>query len=146
MTKISTGVSTRKGHKSTDMSVKHIGGLALLASGRQSVTPFQRKVLEALCHVPEGKVTTYKNLAKHINCKSHQAVGQALRRNPYAPIVPCHRVVAHSRGLGGFSGAREGAKLEKKRGLLENEGVLFEKDGTVEESCIFDFTTETKKI
>lgn len=120
-------------------------GLALLASGQHAVTPFQKKVLEALCEVPEGKVTTYKYLAQHVNCGSQQAVGQALRRNPYAPVVACHRVVAHSRQLGGFGGARDGVKLEKKRKLLEEEGVCFDQDGTVASSSIFDFNKTTKK-
>ena len=52
---------------------------------------------------------------------SAQAVGQALRRNPFAPDVPCHRVVAADGSLGGYNGAREGAELERKRQLLENE-------------------------
>ena len=117
-------------------------GLALLASGKHPVTPFQSKVLQALCHVPEGKVTTYKYLAQRVKCGSQQAVGQALRRNPYAPQVPCHRVVSHSRTLGGFGGARNGAKIDKKRQLLENEGVEFDANDNVAPSCIFDFTEE----
>jgi len=116
-------------------------GLALLASGKHPVTPFQKKVLQALCLVPEGKVTTYKYLARKVDCASHQAVGQALKRNPYAPMVACHRVVAHSRHLGGFGGARDGVKLDKKRKLLEQEGVLFDEEGNVAISSIFDFTT-----
>ena len=116
-------------------------GLALLASGKHPVTPFQQRVLQALCQVPAGKVTTYKYLAAHVQCKSQQAVGQALRRNPYAPVVPCHRVVAHARTLGGFGGARNGTKLDKKRQLLEQEGVVFEDDNNsrVAQACIFDF-------
>jgi methylated-DNA-[protein]-cysteine S-methyltransferase len=66
----------------------------LLDSGTKPLTCFQRKVLQALCRVPAGHVTTYKQLAQSIHCSSTQAVGQALRRNPYAPTVPCHRVVA----------------------------------------------------
>ena len=102
-------------------------------------------MLEALCHVPTGKVTTYQNLARHVNCGSNQAVGQALRRNPYAPIVPCHRVVATSRSLGGFGGARNGIKLDKKRELLEQEGVGFDDDGNVDEACLFDFDKKSSQ-
>ena len=51
-----------------------------------------------------GKVSTYQELAKALHCGSCQAVGQALRRNPYAPIVPCHRVIAASQAIGGFCG------------------------------------------
>ena len=125
--------------KSSTAARKSSPGLASLASGKHSVTPFQKKVLQALCLVPEGKVTTYKYLAQKVNCASHQAVGQALRRNPYAPVVACHRVVAHSRQLGGFGGARDGVKLEKKRKLLEEEGVLFDEQGNVAMASIFDF-------
>lgn len=119
-------------------------GLALLASGKSAVTPFQHQVLQTLCHVPAGKVTTYKHLAQKINCRSNQAVGQALRRNPYAPVVPCHRVVAHDGTLGGFGGARIGVKLDKKRQLLQQEGVEFDKNGNVAESSIYDFQDESK--
>jgi methylated-DNA-[protein]-cysteine S-methyltransferase len=116
-------------------------GLALLRSGPHNVTPFQQRVLRALCDVPEGQVTTYKSLAAHIGCGSNQAVGQALRRNPYGPTVPCHRVVATTRQIGGFSGTREGAKIDKKRQLLESEGVCFDEGGRVESNCIFRFAT-----
>ena len=123
------------------MKVMAPAGMALLASGKQPVTPFQLKVLEALCKVPRGKVTTYTNLAQYVKCGSRQAVGQALRRNPYSPQVPCHRVVAYSRTLGGFGGARDGVKIDKKRQILKDEGVLFDEDGLVAQSCIFDFTS-----
>jgi methylated-DNA-[protein]-cysteine S-methyltransferase len=114
-------------------------GLALLRSGPHSVTPFQQRVLQALCDVPEGQVTTYKSLAEHVGCKSNQAVGQALRRNPYGPTVPCHRVVATTRQLGGAYGTRQGVKIDKKRQLLESEGVSFDEEGLVDSTCIFRF-------
>lgn len=123
------------------MKTMEPAAMALLASGKQPLTPFQLNVLQALCKVPRGKVTTYTNLAQHVQCGSRQAVGQALRRNPYAPQVPCHRVVAHSRSMGGFGGARDGVKIDKKRQMLKEEGVLFDKDGLVDQSCIFDFTS-----
>ena len=72
----------------------------LLAS--DSLSDFQRCVYTALCQVPAGKVTTYRDLARSIDCGSSQAVGQALKRNPFAPKVPCHRVVRNDRSLGGF--------------------------------------------
>lgn len=95
------------------------------------VTPFQRAVYDALLRIPVGKVTTYKRLAESIGCHSARAVGQALRRNPFAPQVPCHRVVASDATLGGFEGRRLGAFLKKKRGLLEGEGVVFDRSGRV---------------
>ena len=88
-----------------------------------SVTAFQRRVYDETRRIPRGSVITYGELARRIGCGSAQAVGQALRRNPFAPEVPCHRVVAADGALCGFGGAREGALIEKKRRLLEAEGV-----------------------
>ena len=79
--------------------------------------------------MPRGRVTTYGLLAQHIGCASAQAVGQALRRNPFAPRVPCHRVIAGDLSLGGFTGKREGAAIARKRALLAREGVRFDANG-----------------
>lgn len=86
-----------------------------------AITPFQRKVYLALLEVPRGETITYGELARRIGCRSAQAVGQALKRNPFAPEVPCHRVVASDGSLGGFHGQREGAMIERKRQLLADE-------------------------
>ena len=59
----------------------------------KSVTPFQERVYALLQQIPEGKVTTYAAMAKALN-SSPRAVGGALRNNPFAPEVPCHRCVA----------------------------------------------------
>ncbi|MGE9267244.1 MAG: MGMT family protein [Verrucomicrobiales bacterium] len=90
------------------------------------MTPFQAKIYAALGEIPRGKVVTYGVLARRVSCGSAQAVGQALRRNPHAPEVPCHRVVAADRSLGGYAGERGGEKLAQKRRLLASEGVVFE--------------------
>lgn len=95
------------------------------------LTPFRRRVYLALLDVPRGHVTTYGALARRIGCRSSQAVGQALKANPFAPRVPCHRVVAADGSLGGFCGARSGAELVRKRQLLESEGVRFTPSGRV---------------
>ena len=95
------------------------------------LTDFRRQVYAALLEVPRGSVTTYGNLARRIGCRSAQAVGQALRANPFAPAVPCHRVVASDGSLCGFCGAREGEEIVRKRRLLEAEGVQFSPDGRV---------------
>lgn len=87
----------------------------------KSVTEFQRKVYLALLDVPRGETISYGELAKRIGCRSAQAVGQALRRNPFAPDVPCHRVIAKDGSLCGFNGQREGEMIEKKRRLLASE-------------------------
>lgn len=86
-----------------------------------NITPFQRRVYLALLDIPRGTTITYGELARRIGCRSAQAVGQALKRNPFAPDVPCHRVVAADGSLGGYNGAREGEELERKRQLLESE-------------------------
>lgn len=87
----------------------------------KGLTDFQRRVYLALLDIPQGTTITYGELARRVGCRSAQAVGQALRRNPFAPDVPCHRVVAADGSLGGYNGAREGAELERKRQLLESE-------------------------
>lgn len=89
--------------------------------GSTKITPFQRRVYLALLDVPSGTTITYGELAKRIGCRSAQAIGQALRRNPFAPDVPCHRVVAADGSLGGYNGEREGEQIEYKRRLLEVE-------------------------
>ncbi len=106
-------------------------------------TAFQDRVYAKLRDVPMGKITTYADLAHALGIDSPRAIGQALRRNPYAqqnagrfvrtgqkpvaPAVPCHRVVASDGSIGGFMGARTGAQVTKKIELLENEGVAIEK-------------------
>lgn len=87
------------------------------------ITEFQRRVYLALLEVPRGETITYGELARRIGCRSAQAVGQALRRNPFAPDVPCHRVISADGSLGGFYGHREGEMIDKKRSLLESEGA-----------------------
>ncbi|MCB1078546.1 MAG: MGMT family protein [Verrucomicrobiae bacterium] len=105
-------------------------------------TLFERRVYDALCRVPKGKVTTYGRLGRELGCGSAQAIGQALRRNPYAPEVPCHRVVAGDLRIGGFAGDREGAEIERKIRMLREEGVEFDADGRVAEDCLYDFRSE----
>ncbi len=100
------------------------------------VTPFQHRVYEATCQIPAGRVATYASVAKSIGCGSPRAVGQALRRNPFAPEVPCHRVIASNLSLGGFGGEVEGPELVRKRKLLEREGVKFDPENCVLPQCV----------
>lgn len=95
-------------------------------------TAFEEKVYAALRRIPRGRVLTYAGMARMVGCKSCQAVGQALKRNPFAPAVPCHRVIASDLSLGGFQGKRAGPALQRKLKLLASEGVLF-KDGLLAE-------------
>ena len=81
-------------------------------------TKFQNKVYKLCKKVPKGKVTTYKAIANKMGMKCYRAVGQALNKNPYAPKVPCHRVINTNGNLGGFaSGVKNKVKLLKKEGV-----------------------------
>lgn len=68
---------------------------------------------------------TYAALGRRIGCRSPRAIGQALRTNPFAPQVPCHRVIANDLSPGGFNGRTSGAALAKKLRLLATEGIVF---------------------
>ena len=88
---------------------------------RVEVTPFQRKVYEAILKIPKGQVRTYGQVARAIGRpKAARAVGQALKRNRWAPAIPCHRVIASDGSLGGYS-VRGG--LAAKRRLLRRENA-----------------------
>lgn len=91
-----------------------------------TVSPFAARVYAALRRVPRGRVITYAALAQRIGCRSPRAVGQALRANPFAPEVPCHRVIASDLTPGGFFGRRQGPELTRKLRLLAAEGVHFQ--------------------
>ena len=92
-----------------------------IKSGRVvSGMSFNEKVWALTARVPRGKVVTYGDIARALGTKAYRAVGNALNKNPYAPAVPCHRVVGKSGSLTGFA-----AGVEKKRRLLEAEGIRF---------------------
>ena len=84
-------------------------------------TKFQLKVWKYLKRIPRGKVKTYKQVAIAIKSpKSARAVANACGKNPYAPKIPCHRVIRSDGGLGGYSG-RGGIKTKLR--LLRSEKV-----------------------
>ena len=93
------------------------------------LTPFRRRVYLALLEVPRGRVTTYALLAAQAGCKSARAVGGALRANPFAPAVPCHRVIAADLSIGGFCGQTAGREITRKAALLRSEGVPLDAAG-----------------
>lgn len=97
------------------------GSIENIVRESKDITEFQRRVYLELLRVPRGETISYGELARRIGCRSAQAVGQALKRNPFAPDVPCHRVVASDGGIGGFHGQKEGEMIEKKMRLLEEE-------------------------
>lgn len=79
---------------------------------------FYQKVWALTVQVPPGRVTTYGAIARALGCKAYRAVGMAMNCNPYAPKVPCHRVVGSTGALTGYAGG-----LNKKRQLLQSEGI-----------------------
>ena len=84
-------------------------------------TKFQLKVWKYIINIPKGSVKTYKQVAIGIkNPKSARAVANACAKNPYSPIIPCHRVIRSDGTLGGYSG-RGGIK--QKLRLLRSEKV-----------------------
>ncbi|MCJ1232890.1 methylated-DNA--protein-cysteine methyltransferase [Varicellaria rhodocarpa] len=96
------------------------------------LTPFRRLTLLALVQVPRGQYTTYAAIATFLK-SIPRAVGNAMRNNPFAPTVPCHRVLASNKSIGGFGGqwGMEGKFAGEKIRLLRSEGVRFLGDGKV---------------
>ena len=91
---------------------------------------FGQKIYSLLKKVPKGKVTTYKALAEALDTKAYRAVGQAMRHNPFAPKVPCHRVVSSDGKIGGFSGTMNpnSKKVKRKIRMLQREGIKINKN------------------
>ncbi|OIO80305.1 cysteine methyltransferase [Candidatus Pacearchaeota archaeon CG1_02_32_132] len=79
---------------------------------------FNENCYQILRKVPKGKVTTYKALAEAMDTKAYRAVGNAMNKNPYAPQVPCHRVINANGRLGGFASG-----LKNKIKILRSEGI-----------------------
>jgi len=85
-------------------------------------TKFQKKVWNYLKTIRKGTVKTYKQVAIAINRpKSARAVANAVGKNPFAPKIPCHRVIRSDGSLGGYSG-KGGVKTKKL--LLKREGII----------------------
>lgn len=81
---------------------------------------FNQRVWALTARIPKGSVVTYGDIARALGSQAYRAVGHALNRNPYAPTVPCHRVVGSDGSLTGFASG-----IPAKRKLLEGEGVPF---------------------
>ena len=86
---------------------------------------FNQKVWALTSRIPKGQVLTYADIARKLGTKGYRAVGNALNKNPYAPAVPCHRVVGSDGKLTGYAGG-----LAKKKKMLEREGIAIS-DGKV---------------
>lgn len=93
------------------------------------LSPYQEAILRLLAEVPRGKVTTYGDLAKELanrdsrwSPNASRAAGTAMKNNPCAPHIPCHRVIKSNGAIGNFRGGAEGG-VEAKSKMLWNEGV-----------------------
>ncbi|WP_460752361.1 methylated-DNA--[protein]-cysteine S-methyltransferase [Myceligenerans cantabricum] len=95
-----------------------------IALDMAAVPEFDRRVYQVVREIPPGATLTYGEVAARVGAPgSAQAVGQALGRNPFPPIVPCHRVLAAGGKIGGFS-ARGGVRTKQR--MLEREGAIAE--------------------
>lgn len=84
-----------------------------------NISAFERKVYKAVLKIPRGQVRSYKWVAVKIGRPSaSRAVGNALNKNPYIGIVPCHRVIKSDGSIGGYA---KGVPAKKR--LLKREGV-----------------------
>ena len=87
----------------------------------EQFAPFHKKVYENTIRIPNGKVLTYGELAKNAGSpKAFRAVGQAMAKNPFPIVIPCHRVVGSSGGLVGY--AAPGGTVTKQK-ILEIESL-----------------------
>ena len=85
-------------------------------------TKFEVIVWKYLKTIPKGQIRTYKQVAKAIKRPlSYRAVANAIAKNPYSPLIPCHRVIKSDGSVGGYSG-KGGVKTKVK--LLKSEGIL----------------------
>jgi O-6-methylguanine DNA methyltransferase len=99
---------------------------------------YTRRVLETMSAIPVGYVATYGSVAKAAG-RGARAVGNVMARNPFAPVVPCHRVVSAGFGLGGYGGG-----LDVKRAFLvrEKRGFTAPKDIQVGDRTLHVFPVE----
>jgi methylated-DNA-[protein]-cysteine S-methyltransferase len=98
------------------------------AAGPHLGSEFYRQVWTETGRIPRGKVGTYGQVAGNIgHPRAARAVGTALAANPFALLIPCHRVILASGELGNYSAGG----TEIKRQLLAREGVLFDRRGRI---------------
>jgi len=95
-----------------------------------------KKIYKKLLEVPEGKITTYGELAKAVGIKNGQrAVGRIMNKNPYPVIIPCHRVVKSDGKVGGYA---YGQKV--KINMLSKEGIKIKEDKILDwENTVYRF-------
>jgi len=95
------------------------------------MSSFSQDVYAATKQIPKGKLSTYKLIAEAVGRPgASRAVGTVLSHNPYAPMVPCHRVISSTGSLGGYFGDNDtntsSEKIQKKLNMLLDEGLQFD--------------------
>jgi methylated-DNA-[protein]-cysteine S-methyltransferase len=104
-----------------------------LSVSLEGLKDFQKKVLTLLTKIPKGKVTTYGEIARALGgVRLSRAVGNAVRDNPFAPEVPCHRVIRSNGEIGGFGGELSGENIKQKIRFLKEEGVYVDGKGSID--------------
>ena len=93
----------------------------------------EQRVYKKLLEVPEGKITTYGELAKAVGLKNGQRViGNIMNKNPYPVIVPCHRVVKADGKVGGYAYGEEiKTNMLKKEGIKIQDGKILDWENTI---------------
>lgn len=96
-----------------------------------SLTIFQKKVFSLLMEIPFGTTVSYEEIknryeARYESRMSSQAIGQALKRNPFPILVPCHRIIKKNGQLGGYAFGKE-----KKKELLRFEGIKIDEKSNI---------------
>lgn len=104
---------------------------------------FDERVYRVVARIPPGRVSTYGRVAAEAGTAgAARAVGQALGRNPCAPVIPCHRVIGADLRIGGFQGKRGGAAERRKLEMLAREGVRFMHGVLEEPGLLYEFDQE----
>lgn len=96
---------------------------------------FYERVWNKIKEIPKGKVSTYRDVAKALNSKAYRAVGTALKNNPYAPKIPCHRIINSNGYIGDYSGS---GGIKKKIELLKKEGIEI-KNNKIDSRYLYSF-------
>ena len=97
---------------------------------------FNERCYRLISKIPEGKISTYKEIAKALNTKAYRAVGNAMAKNPNPISVPCHRIINSNGSVGGYA-----LGIDKKIKLLKKERVLISKGRVINyKKIIFSFS------
>ena len=94
------------------------------------LTEFEKEVYKITAKIPRGKVSTYGQIAEILGNKFYsRAVGNALNKNPFAPIIPCHRVIKSDGKIGGFArgSSEKEIRLIKENIIIKNHKINLKK-------------------